>query len=266
MQVEFRHSQVLDEFGIFHTVVLLHDKFHQRKAEWPIARLSVWLDMVRNNDDLSADNVFNCVDMNWEPLEGDDCATLNDSLNSSRISLNLNIVKEALLKKPINKLHLFNTSSHSPSPIKASSLINDECFVQSSLPGRFITKKVLKYDDCIDSSTKNTPNISQNLTTNNSTSNSNNLRIDFNALALIHLRDMERSASRLRMLCNRFNNEQENVPNDISSEGQQRFRDSLMEIEKIMHGMRSYLDRSQIMDDGEVPAAKMQKAVRFLID
>ncbi|XP_049317707.1 kinesin-like protein KIF14 [Bactrocera dorsalis] len=266
MQVEFRHSQVLDEFGIFHTVVLLHDKLHQRKAEWPIARLNVWLDMVRNNEDLNSHNVFNCVDMNWEPLEGDDCATISDSLNSSRISLNLSIVKDALLKKPINKLHLFNTSSHSPSPIKASSLSNDECFVQSSLPGRFITKKVLKYDDCIDSSPKNTPNISQNLTANNTPLNSNNLRSDFNALALIHLRDMERSASRLRMLCNRFNNEQENVPNDISSEGQQRFRDSLMEIEKIMHGMRSYLDRSEFMADGEVPAAKMPKAVRFLID
>ncbi|XP_011194123.1 kinesin-like protein KIF14 [Zeugodacus cucurbitae] len=266
MQIEFRHSQVLDEFGIFHTVVLLHDKPLQRKAEWPIARLSVWLDMVRNNDDLTSDNLFNCVDMNWEPMESDDCATLNDSLNSSRISLNLSVVKDALLKKPINKLHLFNTSSHSPSPIKASSLISDECYVQSSLPGRFITKKVLQYDDCIDSSARNTQNISENFTTNNTTSNSNNLRSDFNTLALMHLRDMERSTSRLRLLCNRFNNEQENLPNEISSEEQQRFRESLIEIEKIMHGMRTYLDRSEHVEGGEVAATKMPKAVRFLID
>lgn len=266
MEIEFRHSQILDEFGIFHTVVLLFDKTLQRKAEWPIARLSVWLDMVRNNDDLTGDSLFNCVDMNWETLESDDRATLSDSLNSSRISLNLSIVKDALLKKPLNKLHLFNTSSYSPSPIKASSSISDE-FVQSVAPGRFITKKMLKYDDCIDSSARNTPNKSNKESPiKNITSNSNNLGRDFNAVALMHLRDMERSTSRLRLLCNRFNNEQENVSNDISSEEQRRFRESLMEIEKIMHEMHSYLDRGKFIDGSEVAAAKMPKAVRFLID
>ncbi|XP_054742145.1 kinesin-like protein KIF14 [Anastrepha obliqua] len=264
LQIDFRHSQVLDEFGIFHTVVLLHDSLLRRKAEWPIARLGVWLDMVRINEDLTSENIFNCVDMNWEPWENDETATLNDSLNSSRISLNLSIVKDGLLKKPLTKLQLFETSSHSPSSVSTSSLEEGKCFIQSTVPKRGITKKVLSYDDCNDSLENRTSNTSEKITSP-TTVRSNNLKDDFTVLALAHLRDMERSASRLRLLCNRFNNERENVPNNTPKQPE-RLKESLNELDKIIHGMRFALDNSALSEDREIAESRMQKAVRFLID
>ncbi|XP_017494367.1 PREDICTED: kinesin-like protein KIF14 isoform X2 [Rhagoletis zephyria] len=265
LQTEFRHSQVLDEFGIFHTIVMLRDRTLRRKAEWPIARLGVWLDMVRNSEDLTAENVFNCVDMNWEPLENDENTTLNDSLNSSRISLNLSIVKDALLKKPLKKLQLFDTSSHSPSHIGPPSLVKRQSFVQSPLTGRFITKKVLNYDDCVESSPARKPNTSDNIISPAAV-NSSNLNADFTGLALTHLHSMECSASRLRLLCNRYRNEGENVPNKNFEEQQTFLQESLYELEKILHGMRCSLSRSEPSEGNEMTTSEMQKVVRFLID
>ncbi|XP_004521462.1 kinesin-like protein KIF14 isoform X2 [Ceratitis capitata] len=265
LQIEFRHSQVLDEFGIFHTVVVLHDKSLNRKAEWPIARLSVWLDMVRSNESLNCESIFNCVDINWEPMDNDECTTLNDSLNSSRISLNLNVVKGVLLNKPLKKMQLFNTSLNSSSPINAASLTKCECFPQSTLSGRYITKKVLNYDDCCDVASTHTPNTSEK---SNKTALSDTNREGFNfvALALEQLRDMEHSAARLKLLCNRFSRERENIPNNDAEEQQKRVRESLIELEKVMQEMHSYLAQGDLIDGSEMTKSKMQKAVRFLID
>lgn len=102
-----------DEFGLFKAIVKIVDKKNGRYAEWPPARLTVWLNLLRESCDLTADNAFDAVDVQWcdteEPIE------VNESLNSSRISLNLSAMKDAILgHKPIKSRFEALRSKFSP--------------------------------------------------------------------------------------------------------------------------------------------------------
>lgn len=68
-------------------------------AEWPPARLDVWLDMVREAD-FDKQRLFDCVEtvwLDWEEVDRLDESFGGDSMNSSRIGLNLSAMKEKLL-------------------------------------------------------------------------------------------------------------------------------------------------------------------------
>lgn len=101
LNYEFIQTQVADEFGLFKAVVKIIDKKKNRCAEWPTARLSVWLDLIRDSSDINAENIFQSIDVCWSELPQE--LGLNESLNSSRISLNLSAIKDALFGKPAKK-------------------------------------------------------------------------------------------------------------------------------------------------------------------
>lgn len=97
LNYEFQQSQKLDEFGFFHAKVLIFDKDNQRKAEWAVARLEFWLNIVRS-EHIDKESIFKSVDVDWELLD-DDENRLNESLNSSRISLNLSSMKDLFCRR-----------------------------------------------------------------------------------------------------------------------------------------------------------------------
>uniref|UniRef100_A0A1A9WEY2 Kinesin motor domain-containing protein n=1 Tax=Glossina brevipalpis TaxID=37001 RepID=A0A1A9WEY2_9MUSC len=100
VQLLVRINKVVDEFGLlFQTKILIIDKQQQLVAEWPLARLDVWLDIIRNLEDVNNDNCFNSVDIEWKPLEADLNESLNNSINSSGIAIDLKAYKDNFLKK-----------------------------------------------------------------------------------------------------------------------------------------------------------------------
>ncbi|XP_053692453.1 kinesin-like protein KIF14 [Sabethes cyaneus] len=98
VQFEFQQSQVLDEEGIFKALVNIYDKGNGKVAEWLPARLEYWLSVVRDRDDLNANNLFENFDLSWKD-DKTECnqSTKDTSRRSSRISLNLNSVKDMIL-------------------------------------------------------------------------------------------------------------------------------------------------------------------------
>uniref|UniRef100_A0A1B0D7P7 Uncharacterized protein n=1 Tax=Phlebotomus papatasi TaxID=29031 RepID=A0A1B0D7P7_PHLPP len=89
MDYEFRQSQVCDELGLFRAVVNIVDRGKRQVAEWPPARLEVWLNMMREAE-MEPAKVFDCMEMDWKPLDETNENALNESINSGkRISLNL---------------------------------------------------------------------------------------------------------------------------------------------------------------------------------
>lgn len=99
LNYEFVQTLVPDESDVFKAIVKIVDRTNNRNAEWPTARLTVWLELMRDNGDMTAENAFNSVDIVW--CENTEEIAMNESLNSSRISLNLSAMKETLLGKPM---------------------------------------------------------------------------------------------------------------------------------------------------------------------
>lgn len=95
---EFKQLQVIDEFGIFHTKILIVDKRGEKKAEWPIGRLEAWLDSVRDKEMLNTDNIFNCFDIEWEDLDHSINESIHNSNSSSRINLNISALRDSIMK------------------------------------------------------------------------------------------------------------------------------------------------------------------------
>lgn len=93
---------------MFHTKILIIDKENELKAEWPIARIEVWLESIREQENWNSKSIFNCFDVEWEKLDSSFNDSTNDSLNSSRISLNISAFKESMLKKDILRSHQLN--------------------------------------------------------------------------------------------------------------------------------------------------------------
>lgn len=112
LNYDFVQTLVPDESEVFKAIVKIVDRSNNRYAEWPTARLSVWLDLMRDSNDLTADNAFDSVDIDW--MENTEEIALNESLNSSRISLNLSAMKETLLGKPMKSC--FKTIQNKLSP------------------------------------------------------------------------------------------------------------------------------------------------------
>uniref|UniRef100_A0A1B0FRJ8 Kinesin-like protein n=1 Tax=Glossina morsitans morsitans TaxID=37546 RepID=A0A1B0FRJ8_GLOMM len=105
LKYEFKHSQVADEFGmLFQTKILIIDKPNQLVAEWPLARLQVWLDIMRDIEHFDSDNCFNSVDIEWKLMEADLDESLNNSYNSSGIAIDLKAYKgNSLRESPVKR-------------------------------------------------------------------------------------------------------------------------------------------------------------------
>ncbi|XP_065356231.1 kinesin-like protein KIF14 [Calliphora vicina] len=94
---EFKQSKVIDEFGMIQTKILILDKENELKAEWPIARLEVWLESIREQENWNSKNIFNCFDIEWEKSDISLNDNVHDSMNASRINLNISAFKETIL-------------------------------------------------------------------------------------------------------------------------------------------------------------------------
>lgn len=239
--LEFRQAQTPDEFGMLRTVILIVDKQRSLKAEWPIARLTVWLDLQRDAPPSHECNVFESVEVDWEPMDAALNETLNDTHNSSRIALNLSAMKDALLKQPFKRLlSANNTPQHSSTPAAKTPA--------SSSPSSKLalyTKRLLTYD------------LEEQLQQQQPTSSFSNL----SQLAQHELQLMQRSAQRLRRLCEQAQQERENQ-SDAGCQADQ-LQDALNRLDSVLLGMHSCLG---IMPSEVSSPTKAQKAVRFLID
>ncbi|KAL7738873.1 hypothetical protein ACLKA6_001321 [Drosophila palustris] len=239
--LEFRQSQTLDEFGLLRTVILIVDKKQSLKAEWPMARLGVWLDLQRDATGNNASNIFESVEVDWQPLDAELNETLNDTHNSSRIALNLSAMKDVLLKQPLKRLLSNNTPHKTSTPAKTPA---------SASPSNKLaqyTKRLLTYD----------------LEDQQPEGSSCN----FPLLAQQELHIMQRAAHRLRRHCEQACRERENQAD--AGELASNLQDALARLDTVLHGMHSCLAQSAeaaATAASTTSPSKAQKAVRFLID
>lgn len=240
-QLEFRQTQSPDEFGLLRTVILIVDKQESLKAEWPIARLGVWLDLQRdapipNGSKLeTTESIFQSVEVDWQPLDAELNETLNDTHNSSRIALNLSAMKDVLLKQqPLKRIQNSTPAKIVASPSPSSKLAQ-------------YTKRLLTYDLEEDFQPQ-----------------ANN----FPLLAQQELQVMQRAAQRLRRHCDQTLRERENQP-PVTGELAANLQDALARLDNVLHGMYSCLAQSAeaaATSAAVTSPSKAHKAVRFLID
>ncbi|EDV99071.1 kinesin-like protein KIF14 [Drosophila grimshawi] len=225
-QLEFRQLQTPDEFGLLRTVILIVDRQRCLKAEWPIARLGVWLDLQR--DAAAPSDMFQSVEVDWQPLDADLNDTLNDTHNSSRIGLNL-----SSLKQPLKRLL---SGTNTPR--------------LSSTPGNATpqyTKRLLTYD----------------LTEDHPSSYSSSGNFELHAQQ--ELQVMQRAAHRLRRHCEQALRQRENQPD--AGLLPESLQESLARLDNVLHGMHTCMLQSAEAASSSITSPnKAQKAVRFLID
>ncbi|KAH8273803.1 hypothetical protein KR044_000716 [Drosophila immigrans] len=238
--IEFRQTQTPDEFGLLRTVILIVDKQQSLKAEWPIARLTVWLDLQRDASSNNESNIFQSVEVDWQPLDAELNETLNDTHNSSRIALNLSAMKDVLLKQPLKRL--LNAGCTTNTPYQTSTPAKTPASTSPSSNLAQYTKRLLTYD--LDEQP---------------VSNSCN----FPQLAQQELQIMQRAAHRLRRHCEQSIRERENQPD--AGELAVNLQDALSRLDVVLHGMHSSLAQTTEAIAATSPS-KAQKAVRFLID
>ncbi|XP_035779488.1 kinesin-like protein KIF14 [Anopheles albimanus] len=138
LDYEFKQQQVWQEEGMFRAIIHIVDRSNGRVAEWSPARLEYWLSVVRDRDEVTAGNMFDQFELHWTDAATDPAA--NDSLHSllqepqrsSRISLNFNSVKDAILAAGRNSL-LSSTALTGSSPVAASPSTQSTKVSQSGL-------------------------------------------------------------------------------------------------------------------------------------
>lgn len=204
--------------------MLIFDKDNRRKAEWPTARLEVWLDIVRDNID--RESIFDSVDIEWESLQDDD-DQVNESLNSSRISLNLSSMKDIFHRG--NKILSPNTpvSQRKKENLNKSALLGS---VQKSKA----TNRLLTYDEEDDE---------------------NDISFEeFQDQTRKCISEMQRNALKMKKLCDQF----KCVPSKHPTV--ERIKKSLTEIEGQIEDMKNVLSASNNSP------TKTPKLVRFFLD
>lgn len=271
-------TQVADQFGLFKAVVNIIDRANNRMAEWPTARLNVWLDIIRENE-VNAENVFDSVDIEWTEYEAGE-SDLNESLNSSRISLNLSAMREALLGKPTrscmkkfqntltswteNKEESPNKKSPSSQNTKTSmmkkSLNNDSN--RSSIQN---TKKKLTYDNDVEI-------IDEFFDCNPKPKNSSKNYIDdgnesdiisssertFEEESQMQLRELRKATLKLKKLFYQHSNENLDSKHQVTAN---KAMGTIEQIESLTNELRRVLK-----DEGNEANNKTPKSVRFFLD
>lgn len=254
LNYEFVQTQVADEFGLFKAVVNIIDKRKNRMAEWPTARLNVWLDLIRDNGDITAKNIFDSVDVVWTDRSED--VELNESLNSSRISLNLSAMKDAWLGKPGKSC--FKSPRPKLTPWSERRNSNDNrTNAEPTATSIQNTKKRLVYDDWESSDNLAIETAKKN---SNETDTSTSTPTDqpFESLAQSNLRDLRKATLKLKKVCHQ--NANENVEATRRS-AIDRILNAVEDIEGLTNDIRRMLK-----DMDKEPVCKTPKSVRFILD
>lgn len=95
MNIEFKQTQVVGSSGSI-PMIMLHDKDRHLTVEWAPARLECWLQGVRDNE-IDPHELLD-PDISWKENDTNDRNT--DLLNTSRISLNISLIKDNFLCTP----------------------------------------------------------------------------------------------------------------------------------------------------------------------
>lgn len=285
-----------DEFGIFKAVINIIDCDRALIAEWPPARLDVWLDIIRENDDvITADNLFDCVDIEWEenyedpdPTSMDPThnaasgtgtpttttnPTANDSLNSSRISLNLNAMKEAILGKSVDdKFRTIRNifSGGSPKSVARKSPAADMLKSALANNNEVLKKRLLYEDDEVQNKSAPPKQMRQQPSSPGLIAAAAQTRHRrFQMTAQSCLKEIRNNTNKLKTLCEDFVSD-ENVREDIrtnnNEQQQQRIPDdTALHILEQMEQLTSDL-RHAIFADPTTATSRTPKSVRFLLD
>ncbi|XP_055634396.1 kinesin-like protein KIF14 [Toxorhynchites rutilus septentrionalis] len=263
IEYEFQQSQVLDEQGIFRAVVNIFDKANGNVAEWLPARLQYWLGVVRDREDLNATNMFETFDLEWKADIGDFNHSLNESRNSSRISLNLSSVKDVIMGR--------NNSTRKSVPpnssVKQQGLLKS--MFKSMTPNNNNIRKELFVDDEPDQCDENVPD--------NKQSPSPTKFPRFEMKAQNQLKDIQVATLKLKKLCEKQQRKNAKQPDDADTsnlnssvrteDGMVRdFLRSIAEIENAVQDMRFILTEQSMKQATAAELAKTPKSVRFLLD
>ncbi|KFB39491.1 AGAP008035-PA-like protein [Anopheles sinensis] len=298
LEYEFKQTQVWQDEGIFRAMVNIVDRVNGRVAEWFPARLECWLGFVRDRDDLTADNMFEPVDLVWNDA-GDQSANeslLQESHNSSRISLNLGSVKDAILGRHSLVSNSSTTSCGSPStgPVgnsrKSQGLLKS-MFTKASMDaaneharaaGGSARKALFTGPD------DNDENIPSNCQRTSATKAAPPRRFDQKASQ--YLRDIHLATLKLRKLCEKQQDSAGDMMDvdgesghreDAQKESRHQSRDfdealanqcleSIGNIERSLQTIRSALTEHNIkeatLNASESDYGRTPKAVRFLLE
>lgn len=265
-----------DEFGLFKAIIHIVDRQNCLLAEWPPARLDVWLDLIRDDSEINAQNLFDCVDIEWrQPLDDDDdilngnsilnTSELNESLNSSRISLNLTAMKEAILGKSNERSfktirNLFNvpfSPTNKNTNMLKSALVNNE-----------VAKKRLVYDDndklsapVIRKSPINSPGLVA--------AAAQTKQRKFDTQSQIYLKDLRKTILKFKKMCQEQNNCENSWTIGTGSDSNRQHTatranqllQSIEQMEQISVDIKNILN-----SDKDFESARTPKSVRFLLD
>lgn len=278
MNYEFIQTQVADQFGLFKAVVNIIDRDNNRMAEWPTARLNVWLDIIREND-VNAENIFDSVDIEWSEYEAGE-SDLNESLNSSRISLNLSAMKEAILGKPTrscikkfqNTLSSWTENKEESPNKKSPHSEKAKTSIMKKSPGRNSnkspmqnTKKKLTYDNDVE-------NNDEFFDCNPKPKNSSKYYIDdgnesdiissseqtFEEESQVQLRELRKATLKLKKLFYRHTNENLDSKHQVVAN---KAMGTIEQIESLTNELRRILK-----DEANETNNKTPKSVRFFLD
>lgn len=234
---DFAQTQVADEFGQLAVVVNVIDRRGKRIAQWPTTRLNAWLDEIRANEDITSSNAFDMFDIDW--LERSDCVDLSDSMNSSRISLDVSAIKNALLSQPAKGgLETFRTKLSPWTENRTS-------------PNILHTKKKLTYDELTEAEES----------TESKKANSTPQADSFEAQAQNYLRELRKTTLRFKKLCHQNANEN---ADEAKAKVASKILNSVEEMESLTNDIRKMLKRTTTED--QTPSRKMPKSVRFILD
>lgn len=245
---------------VFKAVVKIIDRSNKRFAEWPTARLSVWLDIMRDNSDVTAENAFDSVDIDWS--EDTEEIAINESLNSSRISLNISAMKETLFGEPLkscfktiqNKLSPWSNKSKtnevqnkpnsgngndSPHQRYKKKLIYDDIEEEDPI----LSDKPKKYFDCLDAE--------------NAMSTSTPTEEKLDVQTQKYLSDLRKTTAKMRKLYQNQMNENVDVRKQQVSG---KILTALDDIERLTNEIR------HIIKNNEPSPRKTPKSVRFILD
>lgn len=258
LNYEFVQTLVPDESDVFKAIVKIVDRSNNRYAEWPTARLSVWLDLMRDSNDITAENAFDSVDILWS--ENTEEVAMNESLNSSRISLNLSAMKETLLGKPMkscfrsiqNKLSPWSFKSQAKpnpeSPLQKKKLVFDtdleQEHIEDNVNDHQLNVKPKKHFDHLDSA----------ISTSTPTTDKLHAKID------VYLSDLRKTMVKIKKLYQNQNNENLSIKDNNQQIAKHKVLPALDEIDELTREIR------QVIQKNEPSSRKTPKSVRFIID
>lgn len=243
-----------DESEVFKAIVKIIDRRNNRFAEWPTARLSVWLELMRDSSDITAENAFDSVDIEW--MESSEEIAANESLNSSRISLNLSAMKDTLLGKPMKSCFKAFQSKLSPWSPKSLQSVSNSTNVDNTQLQKIKKNLSSEHFEEVDHLLSDKPKKHfENLDSGISTSTPTEEKFDIQVQK--YLSDLRKTTIKMKKLCHNKFNENADV-NDQHMSG--KVLTALEEIEHLTNEIRHHLKNN------EPSPRKTPKSVRFILD